>query len=370
MNKISIIIAFLAITFSSAVIAQQKTPKYEKLNVSMYPVAKAGYKQVYFQVPVSSNEKDLKVEFYVGVDKLVDCNNYFLNGTIKEETVEGWGYNYYAVESDGESAGTLMGCPDTKKTIKFIQLQPQFIRYNSKLPIVLYIPNNMEVRYRIWRADKNITKVPVAKQASPTEKKMIISAETRPCQAGVMEKECMQIKNYPNQKKWSNFYENIEGFNYQKGTEYEIVVKEENVENPPADASSLKYTLVKIITQKKIKTTNNNNATIEDKRWKLIELKGEPIKGNEQTHYLIFHSKEAKIEAKANCNVLHFGYQLKNGVQLTVSQGISTEMACPGTLEENFISVLTSADNITTNGANLSINKGRMAPLARFELVK
>lgn len=370
MNKIAKIIALLTIAFSPAVNAQEKMPKYEKLNISMYPSAKTGYKQVSFQVPISSNEKDLKVEFYVGMDKLVDCNNYFLNGTIKEETVEGWGYNYYTVESNGESTGTLMGCPDTKKTVKFIQLQPQLIRYNSKLPIVLYIPVNMEVKYRIWRADKTLTKVPVAKNESTIEKKMVISAETRPCQAGVMQKECMLVKNDKNQKEWSNFYENIEGFKYKEGTEYEIVVKEENIKNPPADASSKKFTLVKIISQKTISTTSIANKAIEDKRWKLIELNGQSIQGTKDSHYVIFHSKDAKIEAKANCNVLNFGYQLNNGVQLTVSQGISTKMACPDTLEDDFIAALTSADNVTTNGTNLSINKGTRAPLARFELVK
>ena len=26
------------------------------------------------------------------------------------------------------------------------------VRYNSRLPIVLYTPDNVEVRYRLWRA--------------------------------------------------------------------------------------------------------------------------------------------------------------------------------------------------------------------------
>jgi heat shock protein HslJ len=127
---------------------------------------------------------------------------------------------------------------------------------------------------------------------------------------------------------------------------------------------------VKIISQKKISETSNDKNAIENKRWKLVELNGQPIKGTEDSHYLIFHSRVAKIEAKANCNVLNFGYQLKNGVRLTVSQGVSTRMACPDTLEVDFITALLSADNVTSNGTNLSINKGRMAPLAKFELVK
>lgn len=30
------------------------------------------------------------------------------------------------------------------------------LRYNSKLPIVVYTPENVEVKYRIWKAEDKI----------------------------------------------------------------------------------------------------------------------------------------------------------------------------------------------------------------------
>jgi ecotin len=27
------------------------------------------------------------------------------------------------------------------------------VRYNSRLPLVIYVPEGVEVRYRVWRAD-------------------------------------------------------------------------------------------------------------------------------------------------------------------------------------------------------------------------
>ncbi|EFZ89211.1 ecotin [Salmonella enterica subsp. enterica serovar Montevideo str. 609460] len=30
------------------------------------------------------------------------------------------------------------------------------LRYNSKLPIVVYTPANVDVKYRIWKADANV----------------------------------------------------------------------------------------------------------------------------------------------------------------------------------------------------------------------
>ena len=52
-------------------------------------------------------------------------------------------------------AGTLMAVdPNAPKVNRFITLggEPYLIRYNSRLPIVVYVPEGVEVRYRIWTA--------------------------------------------------------------------------------------------------------------------------------------------------------------------------------------------------------------------------
>ena len=115
----------------------------------------------------------------------------------------------------------------------------------------------------------------------------------------------------------------------------------------------------------------NGNKEIEDKSWRLIELNGKPVTGTPERNYLIFHSKENRIEAKANCNMMRFRYTIKNRTQLKIEQGaIMTRMACIDNQEQEFLETIVRADNITTDGVNLSLNKGRMAPLARFELMK
>jgi ecotin len=53
-------------------------------------------------------------------------------------------------------AGTLIAPePGAEKVDRFVTLggKPYLIRYNSKLPVVVYVPEGFEVRYRIWRAD-------------------------------------------------------------------------------------------------------------------------------------------------------------------------------------------------------------------------
>ena len=49
-----------------------------------------------------------------------------------------------------------------------------------------------------------------------------------------------------------SFFNNIEGFNYEPGYEYLLTVSTTKIENPPADGSSIKYTLIKQISKTKI----------------------------------------------------------------------------------------------------------------------
>lgn len=114
----------------------------------------------------------------------------------------------------------------------------------------------------------------------------------------------------------------------------------------------------------------NGNPQVEDKKWKLVEIYGKPVQESSDTHYLIFHSKEGRLEAKAGCNQLSLNYTIKNSLQLSIKEGLSTLMACENdTIEKELLQVFQEADNLSTDEKSLSINKARMAPLARFELV-
>ena len=79
---------------------------------------------------------------------------------------------------------------------------------------------------------------------------MIISAETKPC-TGVGKMDCLLVKANKHQKDWTYFYSNIEGFQYQKGYEYVLKVKKTAIKHPPADGSSIRYVLVKMISKTK-----------------------------------------------------------------------------------------------------------------------
>ena len=60
-------------------------------------------------------------------------------------------------------AGTLVATdPQAPKVSRFITLggEPFLVRYNSRLPLVVYVPNGVEVRYRLWKAEPDAKVIP------------------------------------------------------------------------------------------------------------------------------------------------------------------------------------------------------------------
>ncbi len=125
-------------------------------NMKAFPPADQGMVRYVLQLPAQDDESAFKVELVVGKTVQVDeKNNYFFSGTIEEKIIQGWGFPRYIVSKLGPMAGTLMAIdPNAPKVARFIKLgcDPYLIRYNSRLPIAVYAPEGVEVRYRIWTA--------------------------------------------------------------------------------------------------------------------------------------------------------------------------------------------------------------------------
>lgn len=125
-------------------------------NMKAYPPADTGTIRYVLHLPKQADEYAFKVELIVGKSVQVDqVNSYFFVGKIVAKTIEGWGFPRYDVSKLGPMAGTLMAVdPDSPKVNRFITIggEPFLIRYNSQLPIVVYAPEGVEVRYRIWSA--------------------------------------------------------------------------------------------------------------------------------------------------------------------------------------------------------------------------
>ena len=65
---------------------------------------------------------------------------------------------------------------------------------------------------------------------------------------GVAPQECLLVRDSPDDE-YEFFYSQINGFDYEPGYEYELLVQKTPVENPPADASSIKWTLIEVVSK-------------------------------------------------------------------------------------------------------------------------
>jgi hypothetical protein len=80
-------------------------------------------------------------------------------------------------------------------------------------------------------------------------KTVLIKSNLVTCE-GVSTQKCMEYQ-LKGEDSWQLFYGEIEGFTYEEGYKYELEVDVEKVANPPADGSSLKYSLKEVIKKEK-----------------------------------------------------------------------------------------------------------------------
>jgi ecotin len=107
-----------------------------------------------------AEEDNFQVEIIVGKEMLTDgVNAVRLGDTIEPRPLPGWGYTYYEVTGSSATMSTMMAPPPGAPMVKtFVAATPLLVRYNSRLPIVVYAPTGYEVRYRVWQAPEAAVK--------------------------------------------------------------------------------------------------------------------------------------------------------------------------------------------------------------------
>lgn len=77
--------------------------------------------------------------------------------------------------------------------------------------------------------------------------RMFVASYTRECM-GMVVQQCMLVKERP-EDDWQNFYGGINGFTYEPGYEYELIIGWREIKNPPADGSSRDYRLIRLVSK-------------------------------------------------------------------------------------------------------------------------
>jgi heat shock protein HslJ len=114
------------------------------------------------------------------------------------------------------------------------------------------------------------------------------------------------------------------------------------------------------------------SADITGKTWKLTELNGQPIqlKNPKNNPFFKLNMADMRYEGNGGCNGVGGTFEIKpEAMRIKFNQGMSTMMACEDLeTEQLYTKALLAADNYSVNGNTLTLNKARMAPLAKFVL--
>jgi heat shock protein HslJ len=116
---------------------------------------------------------------------------------------------------------------------------------------------------------------------------------------------------------------------------------------------------------------NPTDPRLEGKKWILVELRGKPVvqKEGNREGFIQFDMETSSASGNSTCNSFSGGYELKGQNQITFGNIAATMMACEEMeTERAFYEVLKQADNYSVSDTSMTLNKAKMAPLARFVL--
>ena len=111
---------------------------------------------------------------------------------------------------------------------------------------------------------------------------------------------------------------------------------------------------------------------VTERYWKLVELNGQPLPKLDREPWLILKEADRRMNGFGGCNSFTGSYKLDAAAsRLSFAQIATTSMACISGMdvEQAFYEALRNADNYSLAGDHLTLNRARMAPLARLEAV-
>ena len=121
---------------------------------------------------------------------------------------------------------------------------------------------------------------------------------------GLGPQKCMQYKERLDEE-WTLFYDAIQGFTHEEGYNYELEVQITPVAEPLQDASSLEYTLIKILKKEKdpefVENTTQKNAKINAITYEETSRGYQKKISLTAKRIALFKNHETKATATKNC---------------------------------------------------------------------
>lgn len=171
---------------------------------------------------------------------------------------------------------------------------------------------------------------------------------------GVAPMKCMQVKNSENEA-WSNFYQDIKGFNFEPGFRYKlkVAVNELDKNNVPADASSLAYELVEILSKEKDPYLLLNDIWVVDTlagidNLETVQLKSLPL--------LEINTKTMNIMGSDGCNRYRAKLTTLEGANIGFGPVMGTKKMCiEMTIASQYNLALSKVKKFKREGLKLSL---------------
>lgn len=169
MKNIAITAALLSLISANPAFAAANTQTKQLKDVAPYPAATKTTNRNVIWLQEQKDESLYKVEIIASKAGSKDCNNTWYSGKLEEKTLKGWGYNYYSINDIQGPASTRMACnnkaaANTRASLPIQLGEKNFMRYNSKLPIVIYAPKDVVIHYKIWEAPASAQPAELANQ--------------------------------------------------------------------------------------------------------------------------------------------------------------------------------------------------------------
>jgi len=174
---------------------------------------------------------------------------------------------------------------------------------------------------------------------------------------GVAPQKCMQVKESPTSD-YTHSYSQIEGFEFEEGYEYTLVVREEKITNPPADAPDRKWVLVSVAS--KISAPASPAVELPTPVYGLdwyLNDNGEQMPILTGTQVTLQFSQD-QLGGSAGCNGYSAPFKL-DGDQISIGPIATTMMACAEPVmkqESAYLAALEKAASVSISGETLTFS--------------
>ena len=151
------------------------------------------------------------------------------------------------------------------------------------------------------------------------EERTLFVGPSRVICIGLTPQYCLQVKENADDG-YTLLYDSISGFEYEPGYAYELQVSVTEVEDPPADASNLNYTLIEVVS--KIRALEHNLWLLDSYRnadGDLVAI----VPDSEIT----LEFADLGVNGSAGCNG-YFGSVTAEGSSITISEVFSNLLLC------------------------------------------